>query len=222
MVSVIQERLKKRHLGAVIDFPWGTYRIEATNKVFTTKTSLIRYFLFDSLRDEEGTHVQYARQWFALQYPTGFYPDFKPKSMNPSSDELDIYALLAVAQSSEPQRSTVGESHNGLNIEAMERLQMLSTNVDLVLSKLTEQDEMMKKNSDHNNMIQTIMLLDRMGLLKGGIPRDMGEFIRILEQNREVINQTTSSVTNHMEAEQERNKTLMREERMRQFQNRKR
>ncbi|WP_145142310.1 hypothetical protein [Paenibacillus sp. Y412MC10] len=220
MVSIIQDLLKKRHLGAVIDFPWGSYRIEATNKVFTTKTSLVRYLLFDSLRDEAGTHVQYARQWFVLQYPTSFYADFKPKrDMNASSDELDVYALLAVAHSAEPARSVVGDSRVGLDREAMERLSMLNANIDRVLSKLTAQDQIMQENSEYSNMIQTVMLLDRMGMLKGGIPRDIGEFVRMLEQNRDVIGQTADAMENHIEGEQERKKTLLREERMRQFQN---
>lgn len=223
MVSIIQELLKKRHLGAVIDFPWGSYRIEATNKVFTTKTSLVRYLLFDSLRDEAGTHVQYAKQWFALQYPTSVYADFKPKrDMNASSDELDVYALLAVAHSAEPERSVVGDSRVGLDREAMERLSMLNTNLDRVLSKLTAQDQMMQENAEHSNMIQTIMLLDRMGMLNGALPRDIGAFIRMLEENRDVIGQTTDAVNNHMEAEQERKKTLIRDERMRQYHNKRR
>ncbi|MGC6586672.1 hypothetical protein ACPV3A_17095 [Paenibacillus sp. Dod16] len=218
MVSIIQNLLKKRHLGAVIDFPWGSYRIEETNKVFTTKTSLVRYLLFDSLRDEAGTHVQYARQWFALQYPTSLYPDFKPKrDMNASSDELDVYALLAVAHSAEPERSAVGDSRVGLDREAMERLSMLNANMDRVLSKLTVQDQRMQENAERSNMIQTILLLDRMGMLNGALPRDIGEFIRMLEENRDVIGKTTDAVNNHMEAEQERKKTLVRDERLRQF-----
>ncbi|OMF76764.1 hypothetical protein [Paenibacillus glucanolyticus] len=218
MVSIIQDLLKKRHLGAVIDFPWGSYRIEETNKVFTTKTSLVRYLLFDSLRDEAGTHVQYARQWFALQYPTSLYPDFKPKrDMNASSDELDVYALLAVAHSAEPERSVVGDSRAALDREAMERLTMLNANMDRVLSKLTVQDQRVQENAERSNMIQTIMLLDRMGMLNGALPRDIGEFIRMLEENRDVIGKTTDAVNNHMEAEQERKKTLVRDERLRQY-----
>ncbi|MEK4277728.1 hypothetical protein [Paenibacillus sp. FSL R7-0026] len=218
LLSIIQERLKKRHLGAVIDFPWGSYSIEATNKVFTTKTSLVRYLLFDSLRDEDGTHVQYARQWFLLQYPTSLYADFKPKrDMNASSDELDVYALLAVAHTADPEHSVVSDSRVGLDREAMERLTMLNANIDRVLSKMTTQDQMIQEYAEHNNMIQTVMLLDRMGLLKGGIPRDMGEFIRLLEQNRDLIGQTNDVVDNHIEAEHERKKTLMRDERMRQY-----
>ncbi|MBD7970304.1 hypothetical protein [Paenibacillus gallinarum] len=220
MVSIIQDLLKKRHLGAVIDFPWGAYRIEETNKVFTTKTSLVRYLLFDSLRDESGTHVQYARQWFALQYPTSFYAEFKPKrDMNASSDELDVYALLHVAHSAEPERSIVDDSRVGLDLEAMERLSMLSVNVDRVLSKLTAQDQMIQEKAEQSNMIQTVMLLDRMGMLNGPLPRDMGEFIRMMEENRDVIGKTNDAVNKHMEAEQERKKTLLREERIRQYQN---
>lgn len=223
MVSIIQELLKKRHLGAVIDFPWGSYRIEATNKVFTTKTSLVRYLLFDSLRDEAGTHVEYAKQWFTLQYPTSVYADFKPKrDMNASSDELDVYALLAVAHSPERDRTDMGDSGVGLGREAMERLSMLNANIERVLSKLTVQDQMMQENAEQSNVIQTIMLLDRMGMLNGALPRDKGEFIRMLEENRDVIEQTTDAVNNHMEAEQERKKTLLREERLRDYINKKR
>lgn len=220
MVTIIQELLKKRHLGAVIDFPWGTYEIEATNKVFTTKTSFFRYLLFDSLRDEAGTHVQYAFQWFALQYPSSFFSDFKPKrDMNPSSDELDVYALLAVAHSAEPERAALGENKGGFDHEAMDRLAMLNANVDRVLTKLTAQEQKMQENSERSDIVQTIMLLERMGMLDGSLPRGIGEFIRMLEVNRDVIGQTTGAVDKHMEAEQERKKTLLRDERMRQYHN---
>jgi hypothetical protein len=220
LVTLLQELLKKRHLGAVIDFPWGTYEIEATNKVFTTKTSLFRYLLFDSLRDEAGTHVQYALQWFALQYPSSFFSDFKPKrDMNPSSDELDVYALLAVAHSADPERAVLGESRMSHDREALDRLTMLNANVDRMLTKMTAQEQKMQENFERSDIVQSTMLLERLGMLDGALPRDIGDFVRMLEVNRDVIGQTTNAVDKHMEAEQERKKTMLRDERKRQYHN---
>lgn len=220
LVTLLQELLKKRHLGAVIDFPWGTYEIVATNKVFMTKSSLIRYLLLGALRDEAGTHVQYALQWLVLQYPNSFFSDFKPKrDMNPSSDELDVYALLAVAHSVDPERDVLGESRVSYDREALDRLAMLNANMDRVLTKMTAQEQKMQENFERSEIVQSTMLLERLGMLDGALPRGIGEFVRMLEVNRDVIGQTTDAVDKHVEAEQERKKTMLRDERKQQYHN---
>ena len=87
-----------------------------------------------------------------------------------------------------------------------------------VLDKLNEQAELLAEQNERQTMLQTVLLLDRLGLLKGGLPKDMGEFVRVLEQNRDAVVQTGVVVDNHVRAESERKQTLARQERMRQMQ----
>lgn len=226
MFGFIQDLLKERHEGAVLHFPWGEYEITDKNKVFTAKASLVRYMLFDSLRDNQDTHLQYAKQWLALHHPTVFYQDFNPSTnLTPNSDELDIYALLFVA--SQSQETVNGGSNQPSNIkstefdfETNERLTMMNMNLNQILDKLNQQEQRFERQSERGQMMQTVLLLDRMGLLKGGLPRDINEFARILEQNRDMFGQTGALVDSHIHAEKERKKTLERHERMLKMQQR--
>lgn len=224
MLGVMQAILREEYTGASLDFPWGRYDVTANNRVFTTKSTLIRYLLFDGLRDAAGTHVQYAKQWLALQHPA-FDVGFKPEThLSPTNDELDIYALLYIAHTRARDageyelggRSGTRESEQDL--QTAERLGMLNMGMARVLDKLNEQAELLAEQNERQTMLQTVLLLDRLGLLKGGLPKDMGEFVRVLEQNRDAVVQTGVVVDNHVRAESERKQTLARQERMRQMQ----
>lgn len=221
MLTAVQNRLKEKHTGAIITFPWGEYEITEKNRVFTTKSSLMRYLLFDSLRDAVGTHVQYAKQWMVLQHPVfdrGFNPD---THLGPNSDELDIYALLFVAHTSEEYAEPAQKAQDSeQEYQTAERLGMLNMGMGRLLDKLNEQERVFREYAERSTIIQTVLLLDRIGLLAGGLPRDVGEFVRVLEQNRETISGTEAVVETHLHAENERNKTLARQERMRQMQQR--
>jgi len=219
MLGIIQERLQKKYTGAVVDFPWGPHTVTHKNRVFTTKASLIRYLLFDGFRDADGTHVQYAKQWLVLQHPAfdvGFNPD---THLGPTNDELDIYVLLYVAHS---QAMTAGEYagvqrvNSEQEFQTAERLGLINMGVGRVLEKLQAQEQALAEYAARSHMLQTVLLLDRMGLLKGGIPKDVGEFVRVLEQNRESVAQTGVIVDNHIIAEQARRDTLARDARSRQ------
>lgn len=221
MLGVTQKMLKEKYLGAVVDFPWGEYKVTEKNRVFTTKSSLLRYLLFDSLRDNEGTHVQYAKQWVVLQYPV-FDETFNPDNHSGSmTDELDIYALLFVAHTyskSETITEPIAQRTTEQDYQTAERLGMINMGMTRILDKLAEQERAINDHMARTQMTQTVMLLERMGLLKGGLPKDIGEFVRLLEQNRESLTETATAVDNHVTAEEERQKTLARQERMRQMQ----
>lgn len=221
MIGAVQKYLMEKHTGAVVGFPWGEYQITEKNRVFTTKSSLMRYLLFDSFRDASGTHVQYAKQWMVLQHPVfdrGFNPD---THLGVASDELDIYALLFVSHTSEEYTEAPTQpSNHEQDYQTAERLGMLNMSIGRVLDKMNEHEKMLREHAERSTLIETVILLDRMGLLVGGLPRDVGEFVRVLESNRDTISATNITVTDHMQAEKERQKTLMRQERMRQMQQR--
>lgn len=219
MILAVQKRLKEKHTGAVVAFPWGEYEITENNRVFTTKASLMRYLLFDALRDENGTHIQYAKQWMVLQHPV-FDKGFNPEThLGPASDELDIYTLLFVAHTAEEYREEQsGTSGSEQDYQTAERLGMLNMSMGRVLDKLNEQEQLINEHMERNQMTQTVLLLDRMGLLKGGLPRDVGEFVRVLEENRDSLSETGQIVDHHIDAEKARQKTLARQERMRRMQ----
>lgn len=218
LIGVTQAVLKERHMGAVIHFPWGVHTITEKNRVFTTKSSLMRYLLFDSLRDSSGIHVQYAKQWAALHHPVfdaGFNPDVH---LTPTSDELDIYALVYVSHmfdmDNESASSQIRTVDSEMEHQMMERIGLLNMNMGHVLDKLNSQSAMMQEHMARQSLMDAVLLLDRMGLLKGGLPRDVGSFVRVLEQNRSVIEQTGSVVDRHIDAENERKAFAVRQERL--------
>jgi hypothetical protein len=223
MLGAVQKRLKENHMGAVVSFPWGEFEITEKNRVFTQKSSLIRYLLFDAFRDDAGTHIQYAKQWLVLQHPVfdkGFNPD---THLKPTSDELDIYALLFVAHTAEAfndETSGSSPSRSEQDYQTAERLGMLNLGVGRVLDKLNEQEKLFRAYAERHAVMQTVILLDRMGLLVGGLPRDVGEFVRVLEENRDILAETDATVSGHIDAEKERQKRLVRQERLRKMQQR--
>lgn len=217
LLAHIQKQLMDRHVGAVVHFPWGEFEIQESNKVFTTKSSLIRYLLFDGLRDLEGSHVQYAKQWLALQYPafdTGFHPD---THLKPTSDELDIYALLYVAFLYETDETDFNKPVKGAteaDFQTAEQLSMINIGMNRVLEKLMQQETRQEKETERAQTVQTLLLLDRMGLLKGGLPRDVEALAGILEQSRHTLRKTDQVLDQHIESEKERANTLARQQRM--------
>lgn len=221
MLGAVQKLLKEKHAGAVVTFPWGEYEITEKNRVFTTKSSLVRYLMFDALRDGAGTHVQYAKQWMVLQHPV-FDRGFNPEThLGPNNDELDIYALLFVSHTSEEYtESSQSAPGSELDYQTAERIGMLNMGMGRLLDKMNEQEKMFRAYAERNTVMQTVLLLDRMGLLAGGLPRDVGEFIRVLEENRDTLHQADATVQSHIHAEKERKKTLARQDRLRQMQQR--
>ncbi|WP_078598343.1 hypothetical protein [Evansella clarkii] len=222
LIAATQKRLKENHTGAVVSFPWGEYEITERNRVFTTKSSLLRYLLFDSFRDAAGTHVQYAKQWLVLQHPV-FDEGFNPEThLGAKNDELDIYALLFVAHTSEEYESNEPSSSPGSeqDYQTAERLGMVNMGIGRVLDKLDEQEKLFRAYAERSTIMQTVVLLDRMGLLNGGLPRDVGEFVRVLEENRDTLIKTDQTISTHIQTEKERQKMFARQERLRKMQQR--
>lgn len=50
-------------------------------------------------------------------------------------------------------------------------------------------------------MTQTLLLLGSDGSLKGSIPKNIDELVGLLEQNREVLSDTSFAIDNHIIAE---------------------
>lgn len=207
----IQKVLRERFTGATMAFPWGTYVIDERNLVFSQKSSTMRYLLFDAIRDDDGSHVQYAKQWFALHHPTGFDPDFDPRRhMKSAQDELDIYMLVHVAHL---ERAATPAAVPDAHLDS--KLDLLGMNMRNILERMSEQEQQLNEHLNRQQVLETVTLLDRMGLLKGGLPKDPGELVRLLEVNRDVIRDVGSVVDGHVQAEEDRKKRLAREERMR-------
>ena len=80
-----------------------------------------------------------------------------------------------------------------------------------ILEKLNQQERDQRLHSERESTIQTILLLDRMGLLKGGLPRDVASLARVLEDSRETIRATGSVLDTHLSAERERTRRLLRD-----------
>lgn len=212
----VQATLKARHLGAVVSFPWGDYPITDKNKVFTAKASLSRYLMFDGLRDGTGIQVQYAKQWLALHHKTAFHNDFNPAlHLNPANDELDIYALIYVAHDWE--QGVVGHQApvtSSIDGAVEEQLHFMQMNMRQILEKLQMQEDVVRQHAERSHTVQTILLLDRMGLLKGGLPQDVEALARVLEENRSEVRATGVLVDSHIHAEKEREQRLARERRL--------
>ncbi|MCR6108720.1 hypothetical protein HXA34_20700 [Salipaludibacillus agaradhaerens] len=222
LLVAVQQHLQKKYIGAVVSFPWGEYEVTEKNRVFTTRSSLIRYLLFDGLRDTQGTHLQYAKQWMVLHHPV-FDQGFDPEThLGAKSDELDIYTLLFVSHASEGfgSKGLSNTAESEQDHQTAERIGMLNMEMSRVLDKLDEQERLLREYADRQTIIQTVMLLDRMGLLNGGLPRDVGEFVRVLEENRDVLAKTETTVSHHIQAEKERQKAFARQERLRKMQQR--
>lgn len=211
MMTAIQEKLKEKYKGASLEFPWGTYTIDDNSRVFTIKSSLMRYLLFEAFSDGTGLEVQYAKQWLVSHQPAAFDVNFKISSLKPASDELDIYVMLFVAYSSEGSQAKSNGSFES-NFLAIDQLNLMNDNVSRLMDMVDNQSTTLETFADRNHTLQTVMLLDRMGLLKGGLPKDTTEFIRVLEQNRSAIETMSETVDDHISAEKDRKRVLLREE----------
>ncbi len=215
LVGIIQEQLKKRYVGASVDFPWGSHIITEKNRVFQTRASLVRYQMFDSLRDDKGTHVQYAKQWLALQYPA-FEPGFNPtQHMSTNDDALDIYVLLLVAHSSMPKPQASSEA----DAQLADQMHMINLGMSHVSEQLRQQSILFDTQMRRMYTIEIVRMLEQMGLLVGNLPRDMEQFVAFLEKNRSNLTDFSSVLDKHIAAEKSREDTLRRHERLQQFQN---
>lgn len=223
LYDAIKAKLAAEYTGATMEFPWGTYTITDKHPVFNMNSALTRYLMFDGLRDADGTHVQYAKQWLALHHSNVFDANFRSDvhmSGRPESDALDIYVLLYVSHSvavADGVYQSAGDARedvlDGYQIETLEQVQMANQSMTRLLEGMRTQEELIRQQADRSQMMQTVLLLDRMGLLKGGIPRDVDGFTRLLEESRDALSRTESIVDKHIEGEARRRATYDSEQR---------
>lgn len=207
MFGHIQHKLAEQHIGVSIHFPWGDYEIDARNRVLTTNASLMRYLTFDAMRDEQASHVQYAKQMFALTHPGGFDKHFDVTSIRGGDDSLDVFVLLLadyLSQDAVPAEAPQATMAN-------EQVAGIERNVERVLERLTTQREQQEAATKRADLMETVLLLDRLGLLRGGLPKDVGQFTRTLEVNRDALVEMQRAMTSFLDAEDERERTLARE-----------
>lgn len=218
LITFLQSVLFTKYDGIIANLPYRrSYRVNRDNKVFRTKSSLMRYLMFYALNDiEDGLGTQLAKQWFALNTHYTDHVEFDyVEHMQPNSDEFDIYALLVV--SDQVKRTMLKQ--NAINnvpindVSVEEQLKMLNANNMRLLKKLNKQEELIIEQSRRNDMTQTLLLLDRMGLLKGSIPKNIDDLVSLLEQNRQVLSDTSFAIDNHIIAEDERQTTLLQQQR---------
>lgn len=218
LIRYHQNKLKEQLTGRLITFPWGDYEITPSNKVFTARTSYMRYNLFHSLRDTDATHVILAKQWL-VSHHTMIYSEHYDLAMSYQvhNDELDIYAVIYAQYLDELKH--YGVEPKVQNTEADSNISEMMDTLYIGLSSLRkllqEHQEQIKGHTEQTNMIQTVLLLDRLGLLGGGLPSDMKDFTRVLELNRDKIHQANASMSNHIKAEKERLERLKRDRRLR-------
>ena len=212
-----QNKLKEQLVGRLITFPWGDFEITESNKVFTARTSYMRYNLFSSLRDIDATHVLLAKQWLVSHHSMIYSEHYDiAMSYQVHNDELDIYAVIYAQYLDELEYYGAKQPKvQNSDIDMNQMMDTLYIGLSSLRKMLQEQQEQIKGHTEQTNMIQTILLLDRLGLLGGGLPSDMQDFTRVLEINRDKIHQANDSMSNHIEAEKERLERLKRDQRLR-------
>lgn len=224
LILALQKQLLERFDGVVVEFPFGSFKISKTNRVFTRKTSLMRYLIFDGYRDENALHLQYARQWLALQRPVVFTTDYDVRDNDQLSagDELDIYALLCAVHASNSsahtdEYSSVNQGGNSDEIllqnqellyELTDRLANVQQGVGMTQRMVHAQNAALAPLTEQAVFLQSVLFADRMGLIEGSLPRDVQDVKRVLEENREMLRTLGLELTTHQDAERERTRRI--------------
>lgn len=206
LLEQIRRRLSERVLGARISFPWGDVTIDRKNRVLATNAGLMRYLSFDALRDAEGSHVQYALQMFALANPGGFDEQFNPSMMRAGDDTLDVYALILVVYQLDEEDT--GAKPPATSATAPLEFEELQRSVQTLTSIVTQHQEAQAATMKRAQMTDTVLLMDRLGLLKGGLPKDIGAFVRTLEVNRDLLADVHGAIDGFVTGEEKRQATL--------------
>lgn len=199
MIENMQDILKKRHIGKTFDLYHHSFEITDRNRVLTTRTGFLRYALIMAYRTDDGLHVQYAKQ---LAEATSDI--LSPvKQATPSMMEArDVY-LMVLADWLDTKKATPVKEAEPTTKHMVEAIQSLERMMNVQM----EQQQLRAKRQD---VMQTVVLLDRLGLLKGGVPKDVGDILRILEANQHLLQNTEEAVTRHIAAEEERQARIAR------------
>lgn len=216
LLEQVRRNLSERVLGQRVSFPWGEFTIDRKNRVLATNAGLMRYLSFDALRDADGTHVQYALQMFALSNPGGFDKQFDPSMMRSGDDTLDVYALMLVVYQLEQGGVEAREAEH-IPPSLDEQFQDLSRMMNGIASAMSMQQEQQAARLRRTQATETILLMDRLGLLKGQLPKDLGSFVRLLEVNRAALAEVTHAVDAFVDGEEKREATLRQQARKQNF-----
>lgn len=210
MIVYHQNKLKDALVGRNITFPWGDYEITSTNKVFTARTSYMRFNLFNGMRDKDALHVILAKQWLVLHHPLIYSEHYDiAMSYQVHNDELDIYAVIYAMYLDE--LAYYGVKQPKVKDPQDDVTNALYIGLSTLRKMMHEQQSYLREYTEQTNIMQTILLLDRLGLLGGGLPNDMKDFMRVLELNRDNIHQANQSMNKHVQAEKERLERLKRD-----------
>lgn len=200
MIENMQDILKKRHVGRRFELYGHSFTITDRNLVLTTRTVYLRYALIMMYRTDDGLHVQYAKQ---LAEATSDITAPIPNAPHNLVEARDVYLMvLADWLDTKPKQEMV--STDQIPEQTLRAVKALEKAIHVQ----TEQQALRSKRQD---MMQTIVLLDRLGLLKGGLPNDIGDLLRILEGNRHLLHDAEEALTRHIVAEEERTARLLRD-----------
>lgn len=180
-----------------------------------------------------GLGVQYAKQWLVGHHPNVFQDTFDVQAIQQAQDmAFDVYAMVFAfsermtqshaQQTTQASHGTVDPVGAGLyeaqdtlirqQVESREETRAGMSQLASLLERThLEQMAVLRANyveSERQTMLQTVLVLERMGLLKGGIPSDTQALLDLLEQNRDVIRTTDEAVSRHVEHERERARRL--------------
>ena len=206
VMDQIVDDLRRKHVGAVVGIGSNNFTIRETNSVYTSPTSLIRYLMLDKIEDE-NIALQLARQLFLEKHPGGEKADFDHSVVR--TDERDIYAIL-LSSKADPERDLVEKVE-----ELIRSMDYLEENATLSNRKLLEQTSMSNDVLNGMNIAVSLLVLERLGLTEGALPRNLDDIRGFATQDS--IVKMSDIVSNDIAADvMERKRTLARDERRRQ------
>lgn len=202
----IVDDLRRKHKGAVVGIGSNRFTIRDTNAVLTSPTSLVRYMMLDKI-DDENVALQLARQLFLEKHPDGEKADFDHKIVR--TDERDVYAML-LSSKADPERDLAEKIE-----ELIRSMEYLEENTTLSNRRLLEQTTTSNDTLNGLNIAMSLMVLERLGLTEGSLPRNLDDIRGFATQDS--IVKMSDIMSNDIASDvNDRKKTLARNERMRQ------
>lgn len=205
IIRQVADDLKDKHLHARVAIGENQFTIQETNVVFTSPTSLMRYLLLNGIQDENMA-LQLARQLFLEKHPDGEKGSFNHKNVR--TDERDVYALL-LSTKGDPERDLVEK------VEELTRtMDYIEEANELSNRKIFEQTTSMNDLINGVNIATSALLLERLGLTEGSLPRDLDSLRGFITQDNivKLSDQLGNDIATEMVS---RRRTMARDERSR-------
>lgn len=164
IMNQVIDDLMVKHVDVQVSIGQNLYMITDNNAVFQSPTSLTRYLLLDGISDDDLS-IQLARQLYLEKYPDGEMSTFKHRQVR--TDERDIYAMV-LSSKANPERNM---------IEKLDEIYMRMNQNDEALAKINA--KVLKNTESSNttlgglNVATSLLVLERLGLTEGQIPRDI-------------------------------------------------